>query len=218
VNILGDGPQSSESADITAALVPDAPGDPQYASSTQTQFSFTWTSPQVAGRSNGGTPLTAYLVQWDSGNGSPYSTIKTLDASTTSQTLTAATDGLVTGNKYKVRVIAVNNVGQGTPSVALEIMPASLPGAPNTPTATSVSSTQISFVWTQTAGTNGGTPIFDYVVYWDAGIASNQVVLTSTTTNLLTYTATSLSPGTSYKFWVAAINYVGTGALSSSFT
>lgn len=34
----------------------------------------------------------------------------------------------------------------------------------------------------------------------------------------MTYTATSLSAGTSYTFWVAAVNYVGTGALSAQKT
>lgn len=38
----------------------------------------------------------------------------------------------------------------------------------------------------------------------------------STTTNLLTHTQTDLSQGTPYTFWVAAKNYIGTGALSPS--
>ncbi len=71
-------------------------------------------------------------MQWDSGNGSTYSTIKTIsDPSVTSLTMTNPPDSIVTGTKYRVRVFAVNSVGNGTPSVYLDIMPAALPSAPN---------------------------------------------------------------------------------------
>ena len=81
---------------------------------------------------------------------------------------------------------------------------------------TSVSDTSITIVWTQDANTDGGSPIFDYVVFWDNGISSNQVVAASTTTNLKTFTTNAISAGTSYTFWVAGVNFVGTGAKSPS--
>jgi hypothetical protein len=45
VNSVGQSIASSPSLDITAGLVPDAPGDPTYASSSKTTISFTWVSP-----------------------------------------------------------------------------------------------------------------------------------------------------------------------------
>jgi hypothetical protein len=45
--------------------------------------------------------------------------------------MTNPPDSILTGTKYRVRVFAVNSVGNGTPSVYLDIMPAALPSAPN---------------------------------------------------------------------------------------
>ena len=94
-------------------------------------------------------------------------------------------------------------------------MPASRPSAPNQPTVTASSSSQITIDWTQDPNTDGGSSIFDYIVYWDNGITSNQVVAASTTTNLLTFTTQSVSEGTYYTFWVAAKNFIGIGDLSA---
>jgi hypothetical protein len=106
----------------------------------------------------------------------------------------------------------------GSPSTQLEVMPASTPAAPNQPTVTASSSSQITIEWTQDADTNGGSDIFDYIVYWNDGITDNQEVVAETTTNLLTYTTTDVSAGTYYTFWVAAKNFVGTGLLSEPTT
>ena len=62
VNAVGDSLDSPESADITVAVKPDAPGDPFYLASTQTSMQFGWTSPVDAGRSNGGTNLLGYII------------------------------------------------------------------------------------------------------------------------------------------------------------
>ena len=89
---------------------------------------------------------------------------------------------------YRVRVLAFNSVGTGAPSTILEIMPASVPQAPSTLTVSDASSTEITLSWTQDVGTDGGSEIFDYIVYFDNGVSANQQVASSTTTNLKTYT------------------------------
>ena len=112
-----------------------------------------------------------YIIQWDSGDGSAYSIIKTItDPSVVSLTMAQPVDLIVTGTKYTFRILAYNSVGTGSPSISISIMPASLPSSPNTPKVTSVSSTSITISWTQNAGTDGGSKIFDYIVYWDNGI------------------------------------------------
>ena len=68
VNAVGESAASAQSADIRVALKPDAPGDPVYQSSSRTKMIFGWTSPVTAGRSNGGTSLQGYMIQWDNGD------------------------------------------------------------------------------------------------------------------------------------------------------
>ena len=84
--------------------------------------------------------------------------------------------GLSTGVKYRFRVSAQNAVGFGLPSAQLEMMPASVPGAPNTPTLTTLTSTSIQISWTFDPLLNGGSPVTDYTVYWDAGEPGEQYI------------------------------------------
>lgn len=72
-----------------------------------------------------------------------------------------------------MRVLAYNSVGAGAPSTILEIMPASLPGAPDQPVVSAASSSQITIEWTQDSSPDGGSAIFDYIVYYDNGVAEN---------------------------------------------
>jgi len=77
---------------------------------------------------------------------------------------------MVTGNKYRFRVMAKNLVGFGVPSTYIEAMPASLPGSPEQPTLTYLTSSSIQISWTYDDVNNGGSPITDYTVYWDRGV------------------------------------------------
>jgi hypothetical protein len=51
--------------------------------------------------------------------------------------------GITAGQRYRFIVYAINAIGFSTPSTYIEMMPASTPGSPDTPTVTSVSSTSI---------------------------------------------------------------------------
>jgi hypothetical protein len=137
VNAVGTGPDSDPSDAITVAVDPDAPGDPAYLASSETSMQFSWTSPVDAGRSNGGTSLLGYKIQWDDGDAdaSSLTDLATInDPDAVSFTIDSATYTITTGLVYRVRVLAFNSVGTGAPSTILEIMPASLPQAPNQPT------------------------------------------------------------------------------------
>lgn len=100
------------------------------------------------------------------------------------------------------------------------MIPASTPGSPDTPTVSSVSSTSIQISWTFQNTRNGGTPITDYVVYWDNGINGNSVVASASTGLYATFTTApgSVVAGTTYSFWVIAKNFVGTGTPSSKIS
>jgi hypothetical protein len=61
------------------------------------------------------------------------------------------------------------------------MMPAITPGSPHTPTLTSVTSSSIQISWTFDSDLNGGTPITDYIVYWDNGQTGNTEVASPST-------------------------------------
>jgi hypothetical protein len=65
--------------------------------------------------------------------------------------------------------MALNSVGFSIPTTYIEMMPATTPGSPETPTLTTVSSSSIQISWTFEVELNGGTPITDYIVYWNNG-------------------------------------------------
>ena len=58
----------------------------------------------------------------------------------------------------------------------------------------------------------------DYKVYWDGGISGSSAVAAATTGSLRTFTTTGVSAGTSYVFWVTAVNFVGEGTASTQTT
>ena len=118
INAVGPGEASLESAAIGVAVTPDAPGDPFYEASSPTSLQFGWTSPETAGRSNGGTALTGYVIQWDSGNGdSNFVDIEVIsDPNTLTFSMTNPPDSITTGVEYVFRVLAQNSVGLGSPS------------------------------------------------------------------------------------------------------
>ena len=96
------------------------------------------------------------------------------------------------------------------------MMPAKTPGSPDTPTITLVTSSSIQISWTFDTDLNGGTPIIDYIVYWDAGLSSNTEVASPSTGLWQTFTtgAETVQAGETYGFWVVAVNYIGVGTPS----
>ena len=176
INAVDSSADSDPSTAIIVAVTPDAPSDPSYLSSSETTMQFGWSSPVDAGRSNGGTTLLGYKIQWDDGDSDAVSLTDLVtinDAAATSFTIDSASYSISTGTIYRVRVLAFNSVGTGSPSSVLEIMPASLPSAPNRPTIKVASSSQITIEWTQDANSDGGSPILDYIVYFDNGVGAN---------------------------------------------
>lgn len=68
--------------------------------------------------------------------------------------------------------------------------------------------------------TDGGSPILDYKVYWDAGAMDGVfVLLQASTGNLLTFTQTAgIVVDGHYSFFVTAMNAVGESPYSAKLT
>ena len=115
VNAIGTSPQSTPSAPVTPAgspvvVAPTVPGPPTGVSGLfgNTQVAVSWTAPT----SNGGSPITNYLVYYSSNNGSTWTNFAHAVSAATSITVT----GLTNTVPYVFKAIAVNSVGNSASS------------------------------------------------------------------------------------------------------
>lgn len=87
---------------------PSKPGAPEPEDWSANHVELKWTEPP----SDGGSPITGYIVEVKD----KYSPLWEKAIETTSPTPSAAVHGLIEGNEYQFRVIAVNKAGQSVPS------------------------------------------------------------------------------------------------------
>jgi len=176
----------------------DTPTAPQNVSATVNvalaEATVTWNAPT----SDGGLPITEYLV---------LSTPGSHSATTSANATQATIPGLTRGITYTFTVTPSNNQGPGATSTASNsITAATVPGPPTTATAIAgVNSANVS--WTAPAD-NGGSAVIDYLVTSAPG------GLTASTT-ATTAAISGLSPGASYTFTVTARNIVGSSSSSA---
>jgi predicted phage tail protein len=124
------------------------------------------------------------------------------------------TAGVIAGSTYEFKVVAVNAIGNSTPSPGVSIKAAQKPDAPQAPVESAADKTSISITWTAPTY-DGSSSITSYNVYWD----NNSGTLLSTpvgTTNYqtLSFTKSGLTAGLNYKFAVSAVNDLGESSLS----
>ena len=98
------------SAVEAAATVPGAPGSVTVDPGASRELAVSWVAPA----SDGGSAITGYKVQWKSGTEDYDPSRQALVAGP--ETLTHTIAGLSNGQEYTVRVIAYNQVGDGSPS------------------------------------------------------------------------------------------------------
>jgi hypothetical protein len=147
----------------------------------------------------------SYTVYWDNASG-----ITSSDTAITSITTDNYThSGLDNGTLNYYKVAAVNSAGTGTLSSEVSATTLALLAAPDNVSASGAGD-NITLSWSAVSGASS------YTVYWDnaSGITSSDTAITSISTD--NYTHTSLSDGT-YYYKVAAVNAIGTGALSDEF-
>ncbi len=160
----------------------------------------------------------AVTITWKAAapNGSPITSYtatntRTAKSCSTSGTLFCTISGLTNGLTYAFTVRATSGAGTGPASDPIHLVPATIPGAPGTPTAVrGVASATVR--WTAPTPTPGKIAITKYTV------TSTPTGKTCTWSGTSTYLCkvTTLKNGTSYTFKVKATNAVGTGPTSTA--
>ncbi len=192
----------TSSGHVIDTTVPTTPGAPTATSPTNdTTPQWTWTASTDSGS---GLATTPYTVEWSDDN---FSTVESSATSTTASF--THTDPLAEGTWY-FRVKAEDQAGNetnwsSTGSVLIDTTDPGIPGVPSTTNPTNDTTPQ----WTWTASTDGGSGLDDpaYTVEW-----SNDNFSTtedSATTNLNTFTHTSLLAEGTWYFRVKAADNAG---------
>lgn len=193
-----------------SSTVPSEPTGVQGVASTDT-VSLVWNAPAT----NGGDSIVAYRVQYSANAGSTWTTFSTVTDEVEDIT------GLTPNTTYLFRVAAINSAGSGPYSSPYSITTqpyagaSTVPGAPTglagTPTTNSVALT-----WSAPAS-DGGSGITGYRVQYSANGGATWTDFGSPTPGT-SRTVTGLTGGIGYRFRVAAVNAIGTGAPSASIT
>jgi predicted RNA-binding protein with TRAM domain len=162
---------------------------------------------------SGGSAITSYKYSTDGG-----ATFRTRAAGSTASPLvisTLSSDGttaLANGTSYNIRIKAVNANGDGAAAVSTSALPGETPSAP-----TSVSGSKgdesLTVAWV--APSTNGLAITDYEVYIGTSASGTFSLVTDGVSTVPGATITGLSNGTSYYVKVAAVNSLGTGAMSA---
>lgn len=177
---------------IPTPTPPTTPRDLGIAESGRTYLDLRWAEP----RSDGGAPITGYLLQWGHGE----------RLAVEADARAARIDGLAAGTEYRIAVLARNAMGDSEPAVlraytAMDPVPAPQPPtAPQDPRVTWTTRTEIALAWTAPAE-DGGLPIDAYEVTDETG------TITSTTTPFVVMGG--YQAGTSHTFAIRARNAVG---------
>ena len=201
-NAAGTGSSVSLSGAIAPRTPPTAPVNLSVVASDGTA-ALVWAVPT----SDGGAPVTSYIVERSTDGGRTWAT------ATTTSTTGAVLSGLTNGTAYAFRVIAVNAAGSGAPSAPVTATPAAAPGAPTSLVLVSGDG-QIALSWSAPAS-DGGASISSYRVDISSDGGTSWAIAASavTTRNFL---VVGLTNGTPYQFRVTATNMIGAGASATS--
>lgn len=164
--------------------------------------SLSWSTPL----DSGGASISGYKIyRGTSSNGQSSTPLATLGNVTNYQDT-----GVSDGTSYYYKVTAVNSAGEGIKSSEAQATTFSVPSPPGAPT-TVGSYRSVALSWSAPSS-NGGSAITGYRVY--RGVSSQSLTLLTTLSNVLSYTDSGLSDGTTYYYKVSAVNIVGEGTAS----
>ncbi len=199
-----------ENTTVLAATAPDVPAGVSATAVSPTQITLIWSAPI----NNGGSPVTAYKIEFKSGSGS-YATLVASQSSTN-----YSHTGLTTDTTYSYKIYAINSVGTSVASTEIAATPTAssigaLPGAPTGLVATAISPTQVSLSWTAPANT-GGYPITGYKIEFRVGGGAYVSLVDNTASASTTYSHNGLTTNSVYSYQVYTITAFGTSAPSAS--
>ena len=205
-NAIGSSSASSASASATPSTVPGAPTSLAASELVVSgRVPITWSAPA----NNGGSAITGYTITI-SGGGISRSPITQVG---TSYTYT----GLTNGTEYTISVV-VNNANGSSSEVSTTATPTGPPDAPTLPSglgappAAVPHKTSVDLSWVPALLNTSGLPTLGYVV-----VNGSDIPIESTA-GATSVTVTGLSSGTSYTYYVKAINANGSGPRSPAIT
>ncbi|NHC13669.1 fibronectin type III domain-containing protein [Motilibacter deserti] len=202
VNAVGGSTLSAFSAPVVPC---DAPGAPVEVSAQagDGRATVTWSAPL----SDGGAPVTGYLVTAYDAEGRPAGSVRA-----GAQATSAVVEGLTGGVAYTFRIAAENATGAGELSGAsAAVTPRGVAGAPADVTAVA-GDRQATVSWKAPAR-DGGAPITGYTVVASPGGTS--VVVGADARSVV---VPGLANGTAYTFTVTATNALGQSSPSAAST
>lgn len=198
-NVAGEG-GGAVSSPVMPATLATAPQE-LLATPGNGTVALTWQAP----KSDGGSKITGYNVYLSEGSTSSGWKLFSSGSTATS----AEANGLTNGSKYYFKVAAVTVIGEGAAVVSKSsVVPFTVPGAPITLTA-EPGEGKVALKWAKPVS-DGGAPVTDYVVSYQAEGSSWQTFTDSVSTST-TATVTGLTNGTTYSFKVVAVNAAGQG-------
>ena len=197
---------SGAAVSATPAAVPSAPSA-LTAMAGNAEVTLNWT----AAASDGGAPITGYIVEYDTDMNFLSPTPETTAAAAASHTVSS----LANGTLYYFRVAAVNSVGTsayypGATDAAVTATPATVPAAPSALMATAADAA-VTLNWTAPSD-NGGATITGYMIEHDTDMNFPSPTPETAAAAATSHTVSGLTNATPYYFRVAAVNSVGTGA------
>lgn len=205
VNDRGTATYSRSSLPVIPRTTPDAPTGLS-GTAGNTQVALTWTAPA----SNGGMPVTDYVVRISTDDGATWSIASDPVTPATGLNVT----GLTNGSTYQFKVEAVNVAGASmTTDPTSSLTPLTVPSAPTGLSATP-ENTQVALTWTAPSG-DGGAAITDYTIQVTADAGTTWSAVTHDPDTTTSLTVTGLTNGTRYKFKVSAVNVAGTSRPST---
>jgi predicted phage tail protein len=168
-------------------------------------FNLCWDKPW----DDGGSTITSYLTEWSRDNGLTWSRL----SSALKEGCSVEVTGAVPATSYLLRLSALNAAGTSDFATLQVETPAWVPKAPQSVSASSLSSTSLNLQW-QLPSSNGGSAITDYRVEVSSNCSTYTAINRVVSVNL-GFKVTGLKAGTKYCFRVAAKNEIGFSTVSS---
>jgi titin len=201
-NAAGTGSSVSVSGAIAPRTPPTAPVNLSVIASDGTA-ALVWAVPT----SDGGAPVTSYIVERSTDGGRTWAT------ATTTLVTGVVLSGLTNGTVYAFRVVAVNAAGTGAPGSPVTATPATTPSAPTSLVPLSGDG-QIALSWSAPIS-DGGASISSYRVEISSDGGTNWLIVASAV-SVRNFLIVGLTNGTPYRVRVIATNAIGAGASATS--